>query len=99
MTTISSTVLSSCHFRGATYKHTILSEETMFMPRMTTGSYAQSDSNSGHLPVTANGRFRPKEHQICGATDFWHLKHMFSRVHSETANALPRLFIAINFHP
>ena len=65
----SSTVLCSCDFRGAAYKHTILSVETMVMLIMASGSYALTDSNSGLLPVTANGRFRLKEHQICGATD------------------------------
>ena len=65
----SSTVLCSCDFRGATYKHTILSVETMVMLIMASGSYALTDSNSGLLPVTATGRFCLKEHQICGATD------------------------------
>ena len=51
----SSTVLCSCDFREAIYKHTILSVETMFMLIMASGSYALTDSNSGLLPVTANG--------------------------------------------
>ena len=51
----SSTVLCSSDFRGAAYKHTILSVETMVMLIMASGSYALTDSNSGLLPVTTNG--------------------------------------------
>ena len=65
----SSTVLCNYNFRGAAYKHTILSVETMVMLIMASGSYALTDSNSGLIPVTATSRFRLKEHQICGATD------------------------------
>ena len=51
----SSTVLCSCDFRGAAYKHTILSVDTMVMLIMAFGLYALTDSNSGLLPVIANG--------------------------------------------
>ena len=65
----SSIILCNCDFRGAAYKHTILFVETMVMLIMAFGSYALTNSNSGLLFVTANGQFRLKEHQICGATD------------------------------